>query len=83
MTCNLILPGRIQTGRVDELDRAKAARDGRTVETIRAASIAAIPAARYGRIDEFAAVAAFLCSERASYVAGSQIRVDGGLIRSI
>ena len=83
VTCNLILPGRIQTGRVDELDRAKAARDGRSVESVRAASIAAIPSARYGRIDEFAAVAAFLCSERASYVTGSQVRVDGGLIRSV
>src|SRR5918999_241867 len=83
VTCNLILPGRIQTERLDELDRAKAAREGMTSETVRAASIAAIPAGRYGRVDEFAAVAAFLCSERASYVTGSQVRVDGGLIRAI
>jgi 3-oxoacyl-[acyl-carrier protein] reductase len=83
VTCNLILPGRIHTERLDELDGAKAARDGATVASVRAASIAAIPAGRYGRVEEFAAVAAFLCSERASYVTGSQIRVDGGLIRAI
>jgi 3-oxoacyl-[acyl-carrier protein] reductase len=83
VTCNIILPGRIHTERLDELDRAKAAREGMTLETVRAASVAAIPAGRYGRVDEFAAVAAFLCSERASYVTGSQVRVDGGLIRSI
>jgi 3-oxoacyl-[acyl-carrier protein] reductase len=83
VTSNLILPGRIQTERLDELDRAKAAREGITLERVRTASVTAIPAGRYGRVDEFATVAAFLCSERASYVTGSQIRVDGGLIRSI
>ena len=83
VTCNLILPGRIHTRRLDELDGARAARERTTLEAVRAAAIAAIPAGRYGRVEEFAAVAAFLCSERASYVTGSQVRVDGGLIRAI
>jgi 3-oxoacyl-[acyl-carrier protein] reductase len=83
VTCNVLLPGRIKTERLDELDAAKAAREGSTLEAVRAASIAAIPVGRYGRVDEFGAVAAFLCSDKASYITGSQIRVDGGLIRAV
>jgi 3-oxoacyl-[acyl-carrier protein] reductase len=47
------------------------------------ASMAAIPAGRYGRPQEFADVVTFLASERASYVTGAKIRIDGGLIRGI
>ena len=46
-------------------------------------SLTGIPAGRYGRPDEFASVTTFMVSERASYVTGSIIRVDGGLIRSL
>ena len=83
ITCNVILPGRIDTDRVAALDAAKAAHDGRTAEAVRAESIAGIPAGRYGRPDEFGAVGAFLCSERASYVTGTLQRVDGGQIRAV
>jgi 3-oxoacyl-[acyl-carrier protein] reductase len=83
VTVNVLLPGRIHTDRVDELDRAAASRSGTTQEEIALASAASIPAGRYGTPEEFAAVAAFLCSSRASYVTGSKIRVDGGAIRAI
>lgn len=83
VTANVLLPGRIQTERVDELDRANAAKSGRTVEEVVAASRASIPIGRNGRVEEFAAVAAFLVSERASYMTGSLVRCDGGMIRSI
>ena len=48
-----------------------------------AARPATIPIGRYGSVEEFAAMAVFLASERASYVTGSVIRVDGGYIRSV
>lgn len=83
ITANMILPGRIHTQRLDELDAAAAKRTGKTLDETRAASRATIPAGRYGKVEEFAAVATFLASEQASYVTGSQIRCDGGLIKSV
>ena len=83
VTVNSVLPGRIHTQRVDELDAAAAKRSGKTVEEIAAASRASIPLGRYGEPREFADVVAFLASDRASYVTGSLIRVDGGMIRAV
>ena len=69
--------------RIPFLDEAKAKREGRAVEEVAAESAASIPVGRYGRPEEYADVVAFLASERASYLTGSVIRVDGGLIASI
>lgn len=75
VTLNTILPGRIATDRVYE-------NAGSRQEAERAAS-ETIPAGRLGAPEELAALAAFLCSERASYVTGETITVDGGLTQSI
>jgi 3-oxoacyl-[acyl-carrier protein] reductase len=83
ITANIILPGRIATGRIQFLDEAKAKREGRSVEEIAAESTATIPLGRYGKPEEYADVVAFLASERAAYLTGAVIRVDGGLISSI
>ncbi len=83
VTVNLLLPGRIDTERVAELDADAAQRQTKDVEEIRAAARRAIPAGRYGTPEEFGAVAAFLVSGPASYVTGSQVRCDGGAIRSV
>ncbi len=83
VTVNMILPGRIHTARVDQLDEAAAKRTGKSVEEVAEAARAAIPAGRYGTVEEFGKVAAFLASEAASYVTGSLIRVDGGAIKSV
>lgn len=83
ITVNMVIPGRIHTERVDELDAAAAKRTGKSVADVATASRATIPAGRYGKVAEFAAVAAFLASEGASYVTGSVIRCDGGAIKSV
>ena len=83
ITVNMLLPGRIHTERLDRLDAAAAERTGKDIDEVRDASRATIPAGRYGTVEEFAAVATFLASEPAAYVTGSQIRCDGGLIRSV
>ena len=83
VTVNMLLPGRIATDRVAALDAAAADRQGRGVDEVRADSQARIPTGRYGDPDEFGAVAAFLCSTRASYVTGSLVRCDGGLLGNL
>jgi 3-oxoacyl-[acyl-carrier protein] reductase len=83
VTVNVVLPGRIATGRIDQLDRARAEREGSTQEAVARASAASIPAGRYGEPEEYAAAVAFLAGAPASYITGSIIRVDGGFIPSI
>jgi len=83
ITANMQLPGRIHTARLDQLDGGNAERTGRTIEQVRAQNHALIPIGRYGRTEEFGELAAFLVSERASYVNGSVIRCDGGATQGI
>jgi 3-oxoacyl-[acyl-carrier protein] reductase len=80
---NGVMPGRIDTDRVAELDRERAAREGRDPGRIRAANEAGIPIGRYGRPEELAWVVGFLCSDRASYITGAFIPVDGGVIQGV
>ncbi|MFD0917115.1 SDR family oxidoreductase [Pseudahrensia aquimaris] len=83
ITVNVVMPGRIHTERVDELDAAASKRTETPVEEVAKKSRATIPAGRYGKPQEFADVVTFLASNRASYVTGSRIRIDGGAIKSI
>jgi 3-oxoacyl-[acyl-carrier protein] reductase len=83
ITVNNILPGYTGTERVEQLARSSAEKQGITVGEARAAWEAEIPMKRLGTPREFAALAAFLVSERASYITGTSIPVDGGWIQSL
>lgn len=83
VTVNTLLPGRIATERVAELDAKAAQRQGLSIEEVGHRSRATIPMGRYGRVEEFAAGALFLASEPASYITGALLPIDGGLIKSI
>jgi len=83
ITVNMLLPGRIRTDRLKQLDAAMAEKLGKPVEEVSAAEQATIPAGRYGTVEEFGSVGAFLVSEPARYMTGGLIRCDGGSIRGI
>ena len=83
VTVNNILPGYTRTERVEELAAATAAKEGLSQRDIVARFESQIPMRRLGEPDEFAALAAFLASERASYITGQSIAVDGGWIRAL
>jgi 3-oxoacyl-[acyl-carrier protein] reductase len=75
VTLNSVLPGPIATDRMLELSGSR--------EAAEAGAAADVPAGRLGTVEEVAAAAAFLCSERASYITGVALLVDGGVTRSI
>jgi 3-oxoacyl-[acyl-carrier protein] reductase len=83
VTVNCVLPGYTRTERVEELADANAAKEGLTRRDVLARFEREIPMKRLGESDELAAMAVFLASERASYITGQSIVVDGGWIRSL
>lgn len=80
---NHLIPGRIATERLDELDEAAAQRSGTSADAVRSANERAIPLGRYGHPDEFATAATFLVSDAASYITGATLQVDGGALHSV
>lgn len=83
VTVNVLVPGRIATDRVSQLDAIKAKRENSTSDAIAEKSRQGIPAGRYGHPHEYGGAAAFLASQQASYITGSVMRVDGGMIDAI
>ena len=83
VTVNNILPGYTRTERVEQLSRAVAKREGVTQNAAVERWESEIPIGRLGEPREFAALAAFIASERASYITAQSIVVDGGWIRGL
>jgi 3-oxoacyl-[acyl-carrier protein] reductase len=83
ITVNNLLPGYTRTERLDQLAAANAAAKGVAKEAAFAAWEQQIPMGRVGEPREFAALATFLASERASYITAQSIAVDGGWVRSL
>ncbi|HEY8845396.1 MAG TPA: SDR family oxidoreductase, partial [Candidatus Limnocylindrales bacterium] len=76
-------PGRVQTDRIAHLDGLLATARGRSVEEIRAETIARIPLGHYGDPADVGRLAAFLLSPAAGYVTGAIVPIDGGMIRAL
>ncbi|HEU4391376.1 MAG TPA: SDR family oxidoreductase [Blastocatellia bacterium] len=83
ITVNAVCPGYHLTERLRNLANLKAKSEGTTPEEICAQWAKAAPARRLGEPRELAAMVAFLCSERASYITGTAIQVDGGLYQAL
>lgn len=80
---NCVAPGYTATDRVVELAEAAAAREGISPDAVQKRTVSRIPLARMATTEEFAAVVTFLASDRASYVTGTSVQVDGGFVRSV
>lgn len=80
---NNLMPGRIDTDRVEALDTMKAEALEVPMAEIRAANEQGIPLGRYGTIEEFGRLGAFLLSDAAAYITGQTIAVDGGSIQTV
>ncbi len=83
VTANVVIPGIFVTNRVDTSTRADADLLGVTFDQVMARRLDNIPARRFGDLREFGDLVAFLCSERAAFMTGSIVRLDGGQIKSI
>lgn len=81
--CNVVAPGYVLTDRVEQLAAGRTASEGKSRDEILADMASRIPAGRIGDPAEFASVVAFLASERASYVTGTTLQVDGGFVQSL
>ena len=78
VTINNLLPGKFDTDRLAATVTAAAGKAGKSVDEVRAAQQAQIPAGRYGNAAEFGAICAFLCSVQAGYMTGQNMLADGG-----
>ncbi|WP_417685978.1 SDR family oxidoreductase [Roseibium sp.] len=82
VTINNILPGKMDTDRLRGGFERAAEQTGRSIDDVRAAQAAEIPAGRFGTAEEFGQTCAFLCSTHAGYITGQNILLDGGLFPS-
>ncbi|MEW6303700.1 MAG: SDR family oxidoreductase [Verrucomicrobiota bacterium] len=79
---NVLGPGRFATDRVKSLDAARAGKSGLSIEQVQQEAMKAIPLGRYGKPEEFARTAVFLCSGANTFITGQTLLVDGGMVRA-
>jgi len=78
VTINNLLPGPFDTDRLQQSNVAAAKMQGKPLEEVRLARMKGVPAGRFGTIEEFGALCAFVCSAQASYITGQNFLIDGG-----
>jgi 3-oxoacyl-[acyl-carrier protein] reductase len=78
VTINNILPGLFDTDRLHSTNVAGAKAQGKSIEEVRQARMGTVPAARFGNIDEFGSLCAYICSVHTSYITGQNFLIDGG-----
>jgi 3-oxoacyl-[acyl-carrier protein] reductase len=80
---NNLIPGRIDTDRVKNLDKTLATQQSKTMAEIKQGFEQQIPLGRYGTTEEFGRTGAFLLSDAASYITGASLAVDGGILKTV
>lgn len=83
ITVNIIMPGRVATERLRQLDEARAKRESTSYEEVVKTSLRQIPMGRYGDPAEYGDAAAFLASQNASFITGTVMRIDGGQTQAV
>jgi len=83
ITANVVAPGYTMTERVENLLKARVEKEGISFEEAQKTMIANIPTGRVGTVDEFASTVAYLASEKASYITGVVLPIDGGFIKGV
>jgi 3-oxoacyl-[acyl-carrier protein] reductase len=78
VTINNLLPGAFDTERLQSIFQAAAAKTAQPLDAVASARRSTIPTKRFGSIDEFGAICAFLCSQQAGYMTGQNVLADGG-----
>ncbi|OYT60801.1 hypothetical protein B6U71_00155 [Euryarchaeota archaeon ex4484_178] len=83
MTINNIAPGPVYTERIKELSQARAERERITYEEALKSWLKDVPMKRFGEPEEIAYLAAFLASDKAGFITGTTIQIDGGAIKFV
>jgi 3-oxoacyl-[acyl-carrier protein] reductase len=79
---NHLMPGRIDTDRVRELDEIRAKATGASADAVKGGWEKAIPLGRYGIAEEYGSAAVFLFSNAARYITGTSLQCDGGMVKA-